>query len=62
MFVHSVDKLAEMRTKFHVHGASLCIECIHLDVYDVADVVQLILCCSALNSAAAETDSRVTHG
>ena len=37
------------------------IECIHWDVYVVADVVQLILCCSALNCAAAAADSRVTQ-
>ena len=33
----------------------------HLDVYVVADDVQLILCCSALNCAAAETDNTVTQ-
>ena len=37
------------------------IECIHSDVYVVADVVQLSLCCSALNCAAAETDNTVTQ-
>ena len=37
------------------------IECIHSDVYVVSDVVQLILCCSALNCTAAAADSRVTQ-
>ena len=33
----------------------------HWDVYVVADLVQLILCCSALNCAAAAADNTVTQ-